>query len=295
MDFKNISSLVSDIEQILVSGVKEISTESLDTFLNDIKENIVKSLTDRDKKTHLRMSNIGKPCERQLWYEINQSELGDSLRAEHYMKFMFGHLIESLVLFLAELAGHEVKGRQDEQEIEGIKGHRDAIIDGTLVDVKSASSFSFKKFKSGLKPEEDAFGYIPQLQSYLYAGQNDEIITDKSKAAFLVVDKTLGHITLDIHPKDEKTVWSEVYNQKKEIVQRDIMPERGFKAEPFGKSGNETISFNCSYCPFKKTCWTGLRTFLYSNRPIDLVTVVREPNVPELKGGDNNEEEIPAG
>ena len=40
-----------------------------------------------------------------------------------------------------------LKGEQGEVEIEGIKGHRDAIIDGAIGDVKSASAFSYKKFE----------------------------------------------------------------------------------------------------------------------------------------------------
>lgn len=227
------------------------------------------------------MSNIGKPCERQLWYEINEPSKAEAFRPETYMKFMYGHLVEELVIFLAELAGHEVKGRQDTQEIEGIEGHRDVVIDGTLTDVKSASSYSFKKFKDHLTPENDSFGYIPQLQSYLYSGQEDPIVTDKERAAFLVVDKVNGHITLDFHEKDE-TNWPELYNQKKATIASSEVPERGFQPQPFGKSGNESLPINCSYCDFKKHCHPGLRTFLYSNGPVFLTKVEWEPNVPEI-------------
>lgn len=238
------------------------------------------------------MSNIGKPCERQLWYEINQPEDGEKLRPETYMKFAFGHMIEELVLFLAELAGHEVTGRQDTQEIEGIKGHWDAVIDGTIVDVKSASSYSFKKFKDGGLKENDPFGYVGQLQSYLYAGQTDDQVTDKTQASFLAVDKTLGHLTLDFHSKDE-TNWPEVYKAKKELIRSEVPPDRGFDDEPFGQSGNKKLGTNCSYCPFNKTCWPELRTFLYSYGPVHLTEVNRQPAVPEFGiGGRIEEEEI---
>jgi hypothetical protein len=228
------------------------------------------------------MSNIGKACEKQLWYEINQPELGEKLRPETYMKFMIGHLLEEVVLFLAELSGHEVTGRQDTQEIEGIKGHRDAVIDGVIVDVKSASSYSFKKFKDGTLSQNDPFGYVAQLQSYLHSSQTDDKVTDKRQAGFLVVDKTLGHITLDLHAKDESTDWSETYRAKKETIASTEIPERGFKDEPFGASGNLKLGVNCSYCPFKKSCWPGLRSFLYSYGPVHLTEVNREPAVPEL-------------
>lgn len=263
-----------------MSGI-DIPEEKLQAFGINLAMSIAESLSKRERKASLRMSNIGKPCERQLHYEVNSPDLAEEMRPETYMKFMYGHLVEELVLFLAELAGHEVTGRQDTQEIEGIEGHRDALVDGTLVDVKSASSYSFKKFQSGLPKDNDPFGYIPQLQSYLYAGQEDSKVTDKDRAAFLVVDKTLGHICLDIHQKDE-TDWPEFFNKKKEMIAGEL-PPRGYESEPMGSSGNRMLGFNCSYCQFSKACWPEQRTFLYANKPITLVEVVLEPRVQELK------------
>lgn len=198
------------------------------------------------------------------------------------MKFSFGDLIELLLLFLSEAADHDVQGTQDEQEIEGIKGHRDAVIDGTVVDVKSASSYSFRKFSEGTLSENDSFGYVDQLQSYIYAGQTDDKVTDKDRGAFLVVDKTLGHICLDIHEK-KNVPYDKIYKYKKEMVASEAPPPRGFDPVPEGKSGNEKLGINCSYCEFRKKCYPNARTFLYSNGPVSLVKVVREPNVPELK------------
>ena len=242
---------------------------------------IAESLSKRERKGTLRMSNIGKPCDRQLWYEVNSPEKALKLSPATYLKFMYGHLVEELLLFLAELAGHRVEGRQDEQEIEGIKGHRDGIIDGTLIDVKSASSYSFNKFKEGKLKEDDAFGYSDQLQSYLFSGQDDPLITDKKRAAFFVADKTLGHIHLDVHEKEDKD-FKELFDQKKKMVVGEI-PPRGFEPVPMGQSGNLALGKNCSYCDYKFECWDKIRTFLYSNRPVDLVHVALEPRVPELK------------
>ena len=228
------------------------------------------------------MSNVGKPCERQLWYEINAKEEGESLPPEAYMKFLYGDLSELLLLYLVEASGHDVQGTQDTQEIEGIKGHRDAVIDGTVTDVKSASSYSFKKFQEGRLADDDAFGYVDQLQSYLYAGQTDNKVRDKDRAAFLVLDKVLGHICLDIHEKKDLP-YDAIYRHKKEVVNSPELPDRAFEDIPDGKSGNRKLGVNCSYCPFKSTCWPNLRTFIYSNGPAFLTEVKREPNVPEAK------------
>lgn len=227
------------------------------------------------------MSNIGKPCERQLYYSVNHKEEAQPLEASAHMKFGFGDLIELLVLFLAEASGHSVEGTQDEQEIEGIKGHRDAVIDGTIVDVKSASSYSFKKFSDGTLSENDSFGYVDQLQSYLYAGQSDDKVTDKDRGAFLVVDKVLGHICLDVHER-KPLPYDKIYAHKKAMVASPKAPERGFSPVPDGKSGNEKLPINCSYCDFRRKCHPNLRTFVYSTGPVFLTKVERLPNVQEI-------------
>jgi len=57
---------------------------------------------------------------------------------------------------------------------------------------------------------------------------------------------------------------------------------------PEGKSGNMKLGVNCSYCPHKVTCWDdanngdGLRLFLYSNGPMWLTEVQKEPKVQEI-------------
>lgn len=228
------------------------------------------------------MSSIGQPCERKLWYEFNSTD-SEPLRPEQFLKFLYGDILEDVLIFLAEQAGHRVEGTQSTLDIRGIKGHRDCVIDGVTVDCKSASSYSFKKFREHLQPEGDAFGYLGQLRSYVYAGRDDPIVTDKSRGAFLVVDKTLGHICLDVHEFNFDGIEDE-YERKKLLVTLPDTPPRAFEAEEFGKSGNMSLGVNCSYCPFNKTCWPSQRTFLYSNRPVTLVKVVKEPLVPELKG-----------
>lgn len=280
---KTIDTLVSDINETLLKGVDEPKEELLDKYAEKFKELLRTRLaaSERQREPTLRMSNVGKPCERQLWYEINAQGEAEKLPPEAHMKFLFGDLCELLLLYLVEVSGHTVEGTQDTQEIEGIKGHRDAVIDGTIVDVKSASTYSFKKFAEGRLAEDDSFGYVDQLQSYLHSGQTDDKVTDKDRGAFLVLDKVLGHICLDIHKKKDIN-YPAIYRHKKEVVNSPELPERGFEDETEGSSGNRKLCVNCSYCPFKSTCWPNLRTFIYSTGPKFLTKVVREPNVPEV-------------
>jgi hypothetical protein len=284
INLKKIDTLVEDIQQTLLNGVEEANEELLDKYAASFKELLRTRLaaSERQREGTLRMSNIGKPCERQLWYEVNAKGEAEPLPPEAFMKFLYGDLCELLLLYLVEVSGHDVQGTQDTQEIEGIKGHRDAVIDGTIVDVKSASAYSFKKFSEGRLEEDDAFGYVDQLQSYLYSGQTDDKVTDKSRGAFLVLDKVLGHICLDIHQKKD-IPYDAIYRHKKEVVNSPELPERGFEDVPEGKSGNRKLGVNCSYCSFRDTCWTDLRTFIYSSGVTHLTKVVNEPRVPEIK------------
>lgn len=277
-----IEHLVDDIYSLLERGGEDIPDSAYEELGKRLAESIKHSMK-REKRGTLRMSNVGTPCNRKLYYSVNHPELAEGMPGWTYMKFLTGHVLEDILLFLAEQSGHRVEGRQDEQEIEGVLGHRDAVIDGTTVDVKTASTYSFKKFESGQLSKDDPFGYIDQIQSYLYSAQDDPIVTDKDRAAFLVVDKTLGHICLDIHQKQEID-YPAVYRYKKDVVNSDELPARGFSPEPDGASGNEALGMFCSYCDYKKACHPNLRTFLYSGRgPKYLTKVVKQPNVPEIK------------
>lgn len=274
---KTIDTVVDDINALLVSGIKA-DDEALLDFGKRVATIVGESLADRRDRASLRMSNIDKPCERQVYYSINTPEDKEPTPPEVYMKFLYGHVIEELLLFLAELAGHKVEGRQDEQEIVGIKGHRDVVLDGVVTDVKSASTYSFEKFKNHKLADDDPFGYSGQLQSYIHTGQSDPVVTDPTRGAFLVLDKTLGHICLDIHPKED-IPFEAVYERKKEIMASPEVPPRGFEDVPEGKSGNRKLGTNCSYCEFKQKCWPGLQTYAYARGPVFLTTVKREPKV----------------
>ena len=139
----------------------------------------------RDTST-LRMSNIGKPS-RQLWYDLNAEQVPQQLASSTLIKFLYGHLLEELVLFFVKIAGHEVTSEQKTVEVEGIKGHMDCVIDGEVVDIKTTSGFAFKKFKEGTLTNDDPFGYISQLQVMSIA----KVLLME---AFLLLIKKLGSL-----------------------------------------------------------------------------------------------------
>lgn len=275
---KTIDTLVDDINELLVTPTK-ISEEETDELGKEIAEAVRTSLGERESAPCLRMSNLGTPCKRKLWYTVRSPQLGEQLPAHVRLKFLYGHILESVLLFLAKISGHEVRGRQDEVVIGGVKGHRDAVIDGRTVDVKSATTHSFKKFKDNGLRDNDPFGYIDQINAYRYADADN--VDDK--VSFLAVDKQLGNICLDTYEANN-TDYEALVEDLEGMLGQDEPPARHYKDIPEGKSGNRKLDVNCSYCPFKKTCWPSLRTFIYSNGPSFLTHVEREPNVPEVNG-----------
>jgi hypothetical protein len=271
----NIKTLVKDIYRVLEEGVKALPQGAPEAFGSQLAGLIIDRLTRRDDPPRLRMSNLGTTCNRKLWYTVNTPELAEKLPGHVRMKFLIGDIIEHVTLFLAEVAGHKVTGKQSELELDGVRGSRDAVIDGVLVDVKSASSYSYTKFANGLKPGEDSFGYLEQLGAYREASQAEQ-------AAFVAIDKSLGCITVDMHGGDLDRDWGKLISEKKAAIAQSKPPERGYHDQPDGKSGNRRLCTECSYCPFKHTCWPGLRVFAYSGSPRYLSYVSRLPDVPEI-------------
>ena len=276
---KTINTLVKDIYDLFDKDDWTPDETNVTEFGQRLAKHIANRASETKGKPTLRLSNLGYP-DRKLWYSVNRAGEGESLPPEARIKFLFGDILEELLLFLAKEAGHTVTGAQDTVEVSGVIGHRDAVIDGHLVDCKSASTYSFKKFEEHRLGESgnDPFGYLSQLGSYHSASSD----VDPSVASFLVIDKTLGKITLDTYPRSD-TDFSKVVDEKREILSLPEPPEeKCYPDEPEGKSGNRKLSVGCSYCPFKWSCWKGLRGFAYSSGPVYLTEVTREPKVPEF-------------
>lgn len=226
------------------------------------------------------MSNIGKGA-RQLWYDKHYGS-EETFEGHTLLKFIIGDITEHLLLFLAKLSGHSVTHLQDEVSLKGIKGHIDADIDGVTVDVKSASSYAFKKFADGTLADNDAFGYIEQIAGYSKARGTD--------GAFLAMDKTTGRLAYLKYSKEELGVFDVEgrIDYLKTVIDEPKPPERCYPDEKMGETGNRKLGVNCSYCSHKNRCWSdsnngvGLRKFIYSSGPVWLTNVKTEPKVYEV-------------
>lgn len=284
----SLKTLVKDIYAVL--SKPRLKEEEVDALGQSITSILKKRLMhgEEERGNVLRMSNLGQPCKRKLWYTVNMPDKAEQIEPWVKLKFLYGDIIEALVLALAKAAGHKVEGEQDELEVNGIKGHRDAIIDGTIVDVKSANSRGFDKFKYHKVLEDDAFGYSTQANLYAFASKADNRVSNRDTHAFIAVDKEMGHIVVDEYKNDNKD-WEKFVQERKDVVAQANPPPRSFFPEADGKSGNMQLPLPCRYCAFKKECHKdanmgkGLRTFLYSSGPRYLTKVVRLPEVTELK------------
>lgn len=283
---KNLDTLIQDIysnlEGLSTGEALNISEEELDLTLARMKESILAWSKPRevDSNFRLRMSNIGRPL-RQLWYESQSSSNPHAVSGSTQIKFLYGHVLEEIVLMLVRMAGHEVTSEQKEVNVDGILGHMDCKIDGQVVDVKTASRFSFNKFKDGSLVNNDPFGYLAQLSGY-------ETAEETKDGGFLVINKESGELCL-FRPDDlEKPNVKEKIKKVKAAISVDTPPDRCYAPIPEGKKGNMKLPSGCAYCPYKFECYSdanegeGLRAFKYSNGPTYFTKVEVEPKVEEI-------------
>jgi len=278
---KSIHTLIKDIHHVVGSTEGWFDKHLAEVFSRDLGSRLISNLAPQNKVPTLRLSQMGPRCPRSLWASIHAPSMAEPLPASARIKYTYGHLIEALVIAMAKAAGHEVVGEQDELIVDGVKGHRDCIIDGCLVDVKSAASFSYQKFKDGTIRDSDTFGYLDQLDGYLVGSLGDDLVRVKDKAYLLAVDKQLGHMCLYEHRLRQGSIEDRI-RRYKGIVSLASPPPCECGTVPDGKSGNIKLDTKASYNIYKHFCFPQLRTFLYASGPVYLTKVVRTPDVPEV-------------
>lgn len=292
-EMKTIDTLVYDIHEYLKGNHASIGGEvdpETDLSIVQLAKNIaVHTLRLSDhrpveaRKTEdvsLRMSEIGEPCLRKLLYKRYHPNLGLPPFAEPgpptlQVKFLLGHYVEEIVLFLAEQSGHAVTERQTElrMAVPGtpwhVEGHPDCVIDGHVIDVKSASDFSFNKYKrEGMLVENDTFGYRYQIDGYatcLGLKERGFIFCNKHDGELLFIDRSDKDL-IDI-PQRIRDIGQvlDAYISNAEVPSR--MPTVVDK-----KLGEQKLGTVCSYCPFKTHCWQDeIQGYIISGKPVYLV------------------------
>ena len=283
---EDLSKVVPDIYkklQDLSNGVPlPLTDKEIDETTDKIKDALKSWARPEQRNTEftLRMSNIGKPA-RQLWFEKHDENLKADIDAPTQVKFLYGHLLEEIVLMLVRMSGNKVTDEQKEVNVNGVAGHMDCKINGEVVDVKTASKFAFNKFKNNRLSDDDPFGYLGQLSAYEQAeGTNN--------GGFLVINKESGELCMNIPSKEDKIDIPKKLDSLIPSLNLDSAPELCYNPIPDGTKGNMKLPKACAWCKYKYECHKdsndgqGLRTFQYSKGPAYLTKVVSEPKVEEL-------------
>ena len=286
MNQKPLNTIVPDIygllENLSNGEPLPITEEALDETMASMKEAILHWATPRPRDTDftVRMSNVGKPS-RQMWFEKRDPSGRGDVDGATQIKFLYGHVLEEIVLMLVRMAGHNVTDEQKEVTVNGIVGHMDCKINGQVVDVKSASKFAFNKFMKGTLANDDPFGYLGQLAGYEKAEGTDE-------GGFLVINKESGELCMYVPDDLDKPNIDTKINTLLDELKLDTPPDLCYTPIPDGKKGNMQLPKGCTWCKYKHECHkdandgAGLRTFKYSTGYKYLTHVEAEPKVDEI-------------
>ena len=281
-----LNTLVPDIykhlEKLSDGTPLPLTEEDIDNTLVGMREALMSWATPRERDSNftVRMSNVGKPA-RQLWYEKRDPQGRGGIDGATQIKFLYGHLLEEIVLMLVRMAGHKVTDEQKEVVVDGIVGHMDCKINGEVVDVKTASRFAFNKFRDGRLSQDDPFGYLGQLAGY-------EAAEGTENGGFLVLNKESGELCMYVPDDLDKPNIKDSISKLLPALELDTPPEFCYTPIPDGKKGNMKLAKGCNWCKYKHDCYKdsndgqGLRTFKYSNGFTYLTEVVVEPKVEEL-------------
>jgi len=302
---KQIESLIPDTYSLFLSSDHKVNRENLAELLKEIEQTVLEYLetaqtTKRVPK--LRLSMIGTP-DRKLWYEFNYApkllqespeaveEVDLSKEGPAIMRFFMGSLLEHILMFLFKEAGHSVTHQQETVKVDDVEGHNDGVVDGVLVDVKTASDYAYKKFASRDPQkliDDDPFGYVGQISGYYSALKH--AVLDNERAVFIVFNKSKGELCLAELPVENMIDPEARIKRIKEVLEMSEPPEeKCYEPVPVGASGNKELAKGCQFCPFKFNCWSdtnegqGLRVFEYQNGWKFLTQVEREPTVPEVE------------
>ena len=111
----SIHTLVEDIYKTVANKEPAEGVDlydEIDQFGENCKRLMTNLFTEKRDGRTLRMSNIGRK-DRYLWNSVNNPDVSEELSPNTYVKFMYGHLIEEMLLFLTKLSGHEVTATRE--------------------------------------------------------------------------------------------------------------------------------------------------------------------------------------
>lgn len=194
---------------------------------------------ERERKDHRRylgMSEIGKTCDRSIWFSFRGFPKAP-IEGRILMIFEMGDMIETQVVRLLNSAGFKVEGQQDGYKAHNgfFRGHSDGTVHGVtsrphILEVKSANDKRFAAFKKfGVRNTYPT--YFCQAQCYMgYSGLE--------RTLFVIVNKNNSDIYTErvYFSKDDFDALNERAHY---IITANAMPE---------------IGEDCDWCDYKSIC-----------------------------------------
>jgi hypothetical protein len=247
---------------------KKVTDESVRYEVEKIAGAVFKRqfMTDDEPapKGRIRLSSVGR-CQRQTAYAFHGIEKsGKEIDARAKVVFWTGDLTELTVVNLAKLAGVNVVATGLQQlkiqlPVNGsmISGHPDGIVfedKGVyLLEVKSMSSFSYKKFEDGVIDET----YIAQVNAYMEA-------LGLSRCIFIALNKDSGVLMERVIDKDPNVV-NKIRETIKTILHStpESLPEA---PKEYGPDVKGFYAWQCLYCAYWKRCRPNAGLVLEKNR-----------------------------
>lgn len=288
----SIDTLVPDIYKLLDNPNRdwEFDVEREAQLGGRMIRHIRDEISDPDRSSRdpneRYVTQFTSSCPRRIWYEAACDEriregMREKIAGHNRFKFVYGDLIEEVVLYLAELAGHDVADCQKRLTLDmgnfTVAGRIDAIIDGVLIDVKSMEGFSFDRLLKGTW--DDKFGYSRQLGIYYHMLNGEGYQLDG--AGILAVNKVNGRMLVHKVSKDDMYQGIKTLHDFSHDPDKFTLPNR----EVTNKFGNTVLKAGCAYCPFKFDCYKdegGLTVYGYSEGPTFVVGKHKVPKVPDI-------------
>ena len=252
-------------------GEVTISPSAIKDFAKECEESVERQL-NKKRKFSIRMSGLGRPLCQQL---LDRRGMKEDMDYNALFRFMFGDLVESVIVLIMEQADVEIVDKQKAVKLD-IAGHtvtgtldlilRDEMGVEKVWDVKSASEWAFKFKYTGFGgydkiKEDDPFGYV--MQGHLYGEA-----TGLPFGGWIVVNKSSGEIAMVEAPDWQEEDRKEYLKDAEVRVKRLLDPNPDF-VKPFKsefetykvkgeiiRTGNKTLPKICGMCGYRSHCWS---------------------------------------
>lgn len=255
--------IVDAITAYLEAENTTVDDALLDEGARIFRSAVRRQLVREEKAFRVSPHNVGQ-CPRKLSY-LAHGYARKPLNARTRMTFLYGDLVELLLVTFAKAAGCPITTGDREVQTEVGRGYIDADYEGGLpVEVKSMSDIGFRKFeKDGI---DDMWGYLSQLQCYMRAKGADRGIV-------VGVRKSTGHMHEEIVSRaDEKYLPIVKAAQEAVATHPDMLCRPVWAMDSLKlltrKKQYEITDPRCRYCDCIDSCWPGVQTEFLSKGPV---------------------------